>query len=63
LPLAGHLLLLATGVFIRMGVASALVTVAAVAIAFLLLGVHNSWDTVTFVAVNQAKSSKKSDDQ
>ncbi len=50
-PLLGHMTLLAAAVLIPWNAASALVMVAADALVFLFLGVHNSWDTVTFIAI------------
>lgn len=50
-PLVAHLALLAAAVLIWSRFAWSLATIAADALVFLLLGVHNSWDTVTFIAV------------
>ena len=54
-PLLAHLSLLGAAFLIWSNVSWSLATVAASAVAFLLLGVHNSWDTVTFIAVRHGK--------
>lgn len=51
LPFVGYLLLLAAAVLLWSARGSALVTIAGAAVLFLVLGIHNAWDTVTFVAV------------
>jgi hypothetical protein len=50
-PLLGHMVLLCAAFAMRWNAAWSLVMVAADALVFLFLGVHNSWDTVTFIAV------------
>jgi predicted membrane-bound spermidine synthase len=55
LPLAAHLVLVASAVFLCWNSEWPLWMVAADTLNFLLLGVHNSWDTVTYVALNHAR--------
>jgi hypothetical protein len=64
-PLLGHIVLLGAGFLMRSDYASSLVIVAADALAFLFIGVHNSWDTVTFIAVGHGSgaSGKDTEDQ
>lgn len=50
-PLLGHVALIAAAVLMQWKPAWSLVIIAACALGFLFLGVHNSWDTVTFIAV------------
>jgi hypothetical protein len=53
-PTLAHVLLLAAAVLIWRAVPWSPALLAADALLFLLLGVHNSWDTVTYVAVKHA---------
>lgn len=57
IPLIAHLALLCAAALIWWNLRSSLAIVATDAIVFLLLGVHNAWDTVTFIAVRHVKSS------
>jgi hypothetical protein len=57
LPLIAHCVLLASAVLICLSVACAVVLVAADALILLVLGVHNAWDTVTYIAAKHAHSS------
>ncbi len=57
LPLLGHAALVAGAALIWWRVPWSPVVIAAVALAFLFVGVHNSWDSVTFIAVRHAKRS------
>jgi hypothetical protein len=60
-PLLAHLVLVAAGVLICSATRWALVPVAADVLMFLLLGVHNAWDAVTFIAVQHRSRSSGSD--
>jgi hypothetical protein len=64
-PLLGHMTLIGAAVLIRWNAAWSLGVVAADALVFLFLGVHNAWDTVTFIAIQHGgvASSKKTKDQ
>lgn len=55
LPFLAHLALVAAAVLMLAGVAWSAAIVAGDALIFLLLGVHNAWDTVTFIAVQHGK--------
>jgi hypothetical protein len=54
-PLLGHAALVGAAVLTSLNSAWSLPMVAADALVFLFLGVHNSWDSVTFIAVQHAK--------
>ncbi len=57
LPLVTHLALLAAGAWIWWGADCSfwpLWLIAADSLGFLLLGIHNSWDTVTYVAIRHS---------
>jgi hypothetical protein len=56
LPLLGHLALVAAAVLIWLNVLWSPAIIAADALVFLFLGVHNSWDTVTFIAVKHGQN-------
>ena len=64
-PLFGHLALLVAAALIWSNVLWSPAIIAADALAFLFLGVRNSWDTVTFIAVQHGKrlSGDKTEDQ
>jgi hypothetical protein len=57
LPLAAHFALVVSAVLLWKDVAWSLYVVATATMAFVLLGVHNSWDTVTYVAVKHSAKS------
>ena len=50
-PLTGHATLLAAGIAFFWRPAESLFVVAAAALALLFVGIHNAWDTVTYVAI------------
>jgi hypothetical protein len=56
-PLIGHVALVGAAALIWSKVVWSLAMIAADALVFLFLGVHNSWDTVTFIAVQHSKPS------
>lgn len=53
LPLIAHGLLLATAVLFKSQPERALFLVGAASLLFLFVGIHNSWDTVTYIAVGE----------
>jgi hypothetical protein len=57
LPLLGHLLLVGAAILLWWNAAWSFSMVAADTLVFLFLGVHNSWDTVTFIAVQHSGGS------
>ena len=65
LPLLGHLTLVAAAGLIWWNVSWSPALIAADALMFLFLGVHNSWDTVTFIAVKHGRrlSGQRAKDQ
>ena len=54
LPLAAHLALVAAAVMLWWHDCWPLYIVAAATLGFLLVGVHNSWDTVTYIALKHS---------
>ena len=61
-PFVAHLALIASALLLwRNATAWSLFTLAADTLFFLLLGVHNSWDTVTYIATQYGDSSKPED--
>lgn len=61
LPLVAHLALIGSAVLVYSEIAWSPALLAADVLFFLLLGVHNSWDTVTFVAVRHGRKAGSSD--
>jgi len=59
LPLVAHLVLAAAAVLLWWNPKASLCIIAADSLAFLLLGIHNSWDTVTYVALNHTRETKQ----
>ncbi len=59
LPLVAHLTLLAGAILLYGQKFWSLFIVAADALLFLLIGLHNSWDTVTYIAVKFGKDSDR----
>ncbi len=51
LPFLAHLALIAAAVLLRWDANSSLYLVAADALLFLLIGIHNAWDSVTYIVV------------
>lgn len=56
LPFIGYVILLAGAVLLCLQLPPSLVAIACSTVLFLILGVHNAWDTVTFIAVRHARS-------
>lgn len=59
LPLLGYLLLAIASVFLTAHPAIALFFIAATALLLLLTGIHNSWDTVTYIAVSYLRTGRR----
>jgi hypothetical protein len=53
LPFVAYGTLLVSAIALHRGVGVALFPVAAVALLLLFIGIHNSWDTVTYIAIEQ----------
>jgi hypothetical protein len=58
LPLAAHLVLLAAAMSLWWNSLISLFVIAAVTLLFLFLGIHNAWDTVTYIATRQHKQTQ-----
>jgi hypothetical protein len=59
LPLFAHGLLIASAIALTFRPALALFGVAAMTLLLLFIGIHNAWDTVTYVAVGQWEDKNK----
>ena len=53
LPFVAYLTLLVAGVLLTRDPAGALMMVGAVSLVLVLIGIHNAWDTVTYIALEQ----------
>jgi hypothetical protein len=60
LPLIAYLLLLVAAIALRSHPQQALFVVGATALILLFIGIHNAWDTVTFIAVGGLQTHKES---
>ena len=58
LPLATYVALTASGVLLVTRAEPGLYLVAATSLALLFLGIHNSWDTVTYIAVQHSRKAR-----
>jgi hypothetical protein len=54
LPFVAYVVLLAAGVSLARHAAQSLFVIAATALVLLFTGIHNAWDTVTYVAIRRA---------
>ena len=63
LPLSAYALLLISAILLRSYSHSALFGMGATALLLLFIGIHNAWDTVTFIAVGGLEANKKSAEQ
>jgi L-asparagine transporter-like permease len=62
LPLIAYALLLIAGFFLRSYPRRVLFIVAATALLLLFIGIHNAWDTVTYIAVEHMQKGKDADE-
>jgi hypothetical protein len=62
LPFATYVVLLAAGLFLVRHTASSLFVIAATALVLLFTGIHNAWDTVTYVAIGRGQQRTNSRD-
>ena len=60
LPLIAYALLLIAGISLRSYPREVLFVVGAAALLLLFIGIHNSWDTVTYIVVERLKKPKES---
>ena len=63
LPLAGYASLLAAGILLEQHPAKCLHVIAAIALLLMFVGIHNAWDTVTYIAVQHRKEQEKEQDK
>jgi len=59
LPLAAYAALLLAAIVLPQKAESSLFVVAAVALSLVLIGIHNAWDTVTYLAISQREGQDK----
>jgi hypothetical protein len=62
-PLLAHAMLLAAGLALLRRPAGALFTIATAALLLLIVGIHNAWDTVTFVVLNRMEPARRDEDR
>jgi len=55
LPLVGYASLLAAGILLKWHPEMSLFVIAATALLLMFVGIHNAWDTVTYIAVKRRK--------
>jgi hypothetical protein len=63
LPLVAYAALLAAAILLAGHPTPSLLVIAAVSLILLFVGIHNAWDTVTYIAVQRSQESKESKDQ
>jgi hypothetical protein len=63
LPLTAHAMLLAAGLTLVRWPAGALFTIAAAALLLLFTGIHNAWDTVTFLVIQRLQAGRQDEDR
>jgi len=61
LPFFAYLGILGAAAVLLRGPASALFVIGAAALLLLFIGIHNSWDTVTYIAIDMAQPSRQND--
>jgi hypothetical protein len=62
-PLTAHAMLLAAGLALVRQPAAALFTIATAALLLLIVGIHNAWDTVTFVVLKRMELDRHDEDR
>ena len=62
LPLTAHAMLLAAGLTLVPRPAGALFVIAAAALLLLFIGIHNAWDTVTFLVIQRLEAAGRQDE-
>jgi multisubunit Na+/H+ antiporter MnhE subunit len=63
LPLIAYALVLISALMLRSYPQRVLFVVGATALLLLFIGIHNAWDTVTYIALNRLQPPTESDDQ
>ena len=61
LPFAGYAMLLIAAIALKFHVTGSLFAIAAVALTLLFVGIHNAWDSVTFIVTTQGQAPKTAD--
>jgi hypothetical protein len=61
LPFLAYLAIVAAAVVLLRDPAPALFVIGAAALLLLFIGIHNSWDTVTYIAIDRAQPSQQKD--
>jgi hypothetical protein len=59
LPLTAHAMLLAAGLALVRWPSGALFAIAAAALLLLFIGIHNAWDTVTFLVIQRLETERQ----
>jgi hypothetical protein len=54
-PFVGYTLLAIAGILMHVHITFALFSIGAVALLFMITGIHNAWDTVTWITVSKAE--------
>ena len=62
LPFTAYAAVFVAALLLPAHATGALFVIAAMALSLLLIGIHNSWDTVTYIAIDQAASSSDDSD-
>jgi hypothetical protein len=63
LPLIAYAMLLAAGLELLRRPTGALFTIAAATLLLLFIGIHNAWDTVTFLVIQRLRSERHDEDR
>jgi hypothetical protein len=63
LPFLAYLAILGAAAVLLRGPASALFVIGAATLLLLFIGIHNSWDTVTYIAIDLAQPSRPEDQE
>ena len=61
LPFAGYAVLLIAAISLKLHLTGALFAIAGVALVLLFIGIHNAWDTVTFIVATQVPKKKEAE--
>jgi hypothetical protein len=59
LPLTAYALLFASALYLRSYARSVLFVIGGVSLLLLFIGIHNAWDTVTYITIEHAQSNKE----
>jgi hypothetical protein len=59
LPLLAYAALLASGILLRRDAVPSLFAIGGSALLLLFVGIHNAWDSVTYIAIERRKGRQK----